>query len=196
MAHKKVAVPPAIPDEETVQQWVDQLAEITKLVGAHGVVLTPAERRRVAKIKKGGKDLLPKLTDMAARHGVQIHGLALADLQPHLDLIARLDPLVTAVQSADTLVSDTTLNAKSQTWKGLSAIYTILSRVAVDNPALRDELTSTTAFFKAPRPKTTSAKKKDAALATKAAATETTPVGVTPVVTAAAVPTSSTPTQG
>ena len=112
----------------------------------------------------------------------------------HLDLIARLEPLGSALQSANTLVSDTTLNAKSQTWKGLSSIYTILSRVAVDNPTLRDELTSTTAFFKAPRKKG-QAKKKDAESAT-AAAPKVTPKGVPEVATVAAVPPSSTPTPG
>jgi len=72
----------------------------------------------VAKLRKGGKDLLPALTEMATRHGVQITGLASADLQPHLDVITRLESLGSALQSANTLVSDTTLNSKSVAWKG------------------------------------------------------------------------------
>ena len=189
----KKAVPPVIPDEASIQQLIDQLAQVAQVVGSHGVVLTPQERRRVAKIRKGGKDLLPKLTDMAARHGVQIAGLAPTDLQPHLDLIARLDPLVTALQSATTLVGDTTLNAKSQTWKGLSSIYTILSRVAVDNPVLRDELTDTTTFFKVTRKKGTT---KKAAVPAPVVAPETTYASVDPVATVAAVPTSPSQAQG
>ncbi len=87
------------------------------------MILTPAERKRVAKLRRGGKELLPKLTSLAAQHGVQVAGLSSADLQqPHLDLIARLEPLGNALQSAATLVGDTTLNAKSQAWKGLSGV--------------------------------------------------------------------------
>jgi hypothetical protein len=193
MKTKKVAVPPVLPDEGSIQELVEQLAGVTKVVGSQGVVLSPAERRRVAKLRKGGKDLLPTLTGMAARHGVQITGLSAADLQPHLDLVTRLEPLGSALQSANTLVSDTTLNAKSVAWKGLSSIYTILSRVAVDNPALRDELTSATAFFKEPRAKGNAAKK--AVAQTAVAAPESTPESVPAVATPAAVPT-STPSHG
>jgi hypothetical protein len=192
MKSKKTVTTPVLPDESDVQSMVTQLAGVTQLVGSNGVVLTPQERRQVAKLRKGGKDLLPKLTDMAARHGVQITGLSPADLQPHLDLVSRLEPLGAALSAANTLVSDTTLNAKSQAWKGLSTIYTVLSRVARDNPTLRGELQSTTEFFKEPRKK--AAEKKKTVDEAVAKATSAQPSA--PAAQAAAPAPSSVPTHG
>ena len=148
MTTKKVTATP-VPAETEIQKWVDQLGGIGQLVGAQGVILTPKARLRMAKALKGGKDLLPSLLRMAARHGVQVAGLAPADLQPHLDQVANLEPLLAALQSATTLVGDTTLQAKSQMWKRTTALYTILSRMALDNPTLRDELQPATEFFAA-----------------------------------------------
>jgi hypothetical protein len=132
-----------------------------------------------------------------ARHGVQVTGLAPADLQPHQDLVTNLEPLGAALQSAATLVGDTTLQAKSQTRKGTTALYTILSRVALDNPTLRDELQ--------PARKGKSGTKKAETAASPApsevpaeAAPEVAPSatsGAAPATTPAAVP-SSTPTRG
>ena len=209
MKTKKVTAT-ALPPETEIQKWVAQLGGIAQLVGTQGAVLTPQARRQMAKALKGGKDLLPSLQRMAARHGVQVSGLAPADLQPHLDLVTTLEPLGAALQSAATLVGDTTLQAKSLTWKGTTALYTILSRMARTNPTLRDELQPATAFFAAAKKgskaaKGTSGTKMSAAATPPASsdvAVEAAPEAAPSVANGAAKPEataavpSSTPTQG
>jgi hypothetical protein len=137
--------------------------------------LTTKERRQQLKLRVGGVDTARTLATLAIRYKVDSTVDVPAMLQ-NVTQLEQLQPLLDSSTNLTEIVHDKVLVAAGDTWASATTIYTVLQRMALDDPRLADELAPVAAKF---------AKKKSKG-ATQPAATataSTTPATVTASVT-------------
>ena len=108
--------------------------------------LTPTERKRMLKLRTGGVDTTRTLATLATRYKVD----STVDVPAMLQNVAQLEELAPLLDSATNLmqiVHDQVLVAAGDSWKSATTIYTMLQRMALDDPRLADELAPVAAMF-------------------------------------------------
>jgi hypothetical protein len=153
--------------------------------------LTPLDRKRSAKIRRGGQQVVPTIAAVATKYGIVTTLTNGPALTAQLARVQSLDALLGASVDSHAKISDAHFSATGDMWKSARALYVVLKTVAKADPSVAPELKSVEEWFrrnKSPVTETTPT------AATPVAAT-TTPSATAPVVTpaAAAVATAITP---
>ena len=109
--------------------------------------MTPTDRVRSAKLRKGGETVIPTVAALATQFGLTVPGhptaTMLAQLKQAQDLIPLHKQMVTALKQ----VEDSIFLGNSQSWASATVHYSMLSRLAKKNGDLRKALVPTTQFF-------------------------------------------------
>lgn len=145
MATRKIETP--VPSPGDIARCVEGLEITTEVLGDWAVALSPTDRQRELKLRRGGERFVPMIMDLGARYGVSVLGAEHRSATELLDLVARLDPLAARLRAMTDLVTTTIMRARADAWQAATATYTALSRVSSRNPSLLAELAPATAFF-------------------------------------------------
>jgi hypothetical protein len=173
-----------------VEESIQLLAQAKTAIGTVQR-LTPADRRRLAKNRRGGQQVVPTIAALATKYGIATPTTTGTVLNAQLARVQELDPLVTASVDAHSQFSDAHLGASTAMWTSARTLYAMLKPAALTDPSLAAELKSVEEWFR---------RRKSSATGTST--TSTTPVAATtaasalaPVVTpaAAAAATAMTP---
>jgi hypothetical protein len=163
-----------------VEESIKLLAQAKTAIGTVQR-FTPADRRRAAKNRRGGQQVVPTIAALAIKYGIVTPSTNGTALTTQLARVQELDPLVTASVDAHSLISDAHLGASTAMWTSARTLYAMLKPVALTEPGLAAELKSVEAWFRRRK-----------SPVTETSATPTTPVAAaTPA--AAAVATALTP---
>jgi hypothetical protein len=108
--------------------------------------LTPKERQRQLKLRTGGVDTARTLATLATRYKLDTTVDVPAMLQ-NLAQLEQLQPLLDSATNLQQIVHDQVLVAAGDSWKSATTIYTMLQRMALDDPRIADELAPVAAKF-------------------------------------------------
>jgi hypothetical protein len=125
---------------------VATLDAMASRIGQGAKRLTTKERRQQPKLRTGGVDTTRTLATLATRYKVD----STVDVPAMLANVAQLEKLQPLLDSATNLmqiVHDQVLVAAGDSWKSATTIYTMLQRMALDDPRLADELAPVAAKF-------------------------------------------------
>jgi hypothetical protein len=136
-----------VPSPELVTHWLSEIDGLVTELGSYLDALTPDQRRRELKIRKGGERHIPLIADTATRYGLSFPGGTADEIRANLDVISALSPVLTRLQAASGIVGDTIFRARGNAWRGTTSAYTMLSRMAKNVPSIAREIAPATEFF-------------------------------------------------
>jgi hypothetical protein len=142
-----------VPSTQTVNQLLDQLIQIILALRAFCVTLSPDERRRQLRMRRGAEPHIARVHDLAAKYKVDIPGIPLQGMTNDLDLYTLLRPFEDNFRAGVTLAEHTAGQAESEAWEAFLAYYATLSGMAAHLPQLATELDPVTKFMAQRRPK-------------------------------------------
>ncbi len=134
-----------------------QIEESIKLFGqakaAIGTVqrLLPLERMRTAKIRRGGRAVVPMIAAVAKNYGIVAPTLDGDALNAKLSNVQSLDPLLNAASEAHETIADAHFNASNDLWTSARTLYGQLKKVAETNASVATELKPVTEWFRQQR---------------------------------------------
>jgi hypothetical protein len=132
--------------EAAVADAVSQIAALQTTVGVDPVI-TPAQKQRATKMRKGGEPIAATLGALAQQHQIESPALQVAPMTAALGKAAALQPLVTAVASFSKRLDDMVFEAQSGAWATALQLYAVLRRMAATDSALSTALGPVTAFM-------------------------------------------------
>jgi hypothetical protein len=178
------------PSQKKVSSSSTPIDESTKLIAqatkAIGPVqrLSPLQRRRSAKIRRGGHQVVPLIAAVATKYGITAPAMTGVALSASLARVQALDPLLSASAESHATISDAHFNASNEMWTSARALYKMLKTVGATNPSIATELKPVEEWFRVQR----AAKKQAESTSTTPATAGTT----TSTTTAPAATTSAT----
>jgi hypothetical protein len=158
----------------------EQIADVQRAVGlaskpfATLTRLTPAERKRNLKIRRGGHQVVPVVAELAAKYGVEAPDMSGDALAASFATSQELGALLSNVALLHATVSDAQFNVQGSLWKHTMSLYGMLRNAASGNPDIANELKPVEEWFR---------RRKSAA--------STQPAATAPAATAATVSTSA-----
>jgi hypothetical protein len=163
-------------DTSAIQKLVEEAQASLGSVGR----LTPIERKRALKLKRGAHQVLPLIASIARKYSVQAPGASVDDMESNIAYAQSLEPVLGAVGVLQGTLSDAHLSAQSSAWMTGTVSYSMLKKASKANVSIANELAPVTEWFRQNHvsKKKTDAKKAETAKATAAA--EATEAQVTP----------------
>lgn len=143
----KNRVSSVIPSAEEMQQLVKDLEAFAAKIEKFTIMLSSEERQRTTKMRAQGERIAEQVGRLAVRHQVALPHISADDINKDLALVQRLAPLVPLLQSLSQRVTDTILQAQSESWRDALALYAALSRLSRFDPELEAALKPIVEFF-------------------------------------------------
>jgi hypothetical protein len=137
----------SVSSDPLIEKACAALDGLSQELAGRMVALSPSDRQHLPRIRKGWEGLVPKLADLAERYGVTIPGVSIDAMVSAAQNAQGLAPLAGRVAKLNQSLADTTLLAQGTTWKGATALYTVLSRAVLIHPELGAEMAPMRAFF-------------------------------------------------
>jgi hypothetical protein len=119
-----------------LKKCVELRAEVSKL----GIVLSPEQRKRRLRMRKGAMSLVPLLMSLVKKHGLEVASVPIAGMQADARLATELSPFEDHVTALSQLIVDTITEAEHELWQAFLMYYGILKSAAVRIPELKAEL--------------------------------------------------------
>lgn len=110
--------------------------------------MNTAERKHVVKLKVGTSLVVPTITVLIEKYGLQTEHVSMDESSSLLTYASSLRPLVGPVEALLQTIKDEILRSEANAWTSLSVSYGMLQKVAVAVPALATELAGVQAWFR------------------------------------------------
>ena len=157
------------------------IAQATKALGPVQR-LSPLQRRRSAKVRRGGHQVVPLIAAVATKYGITAPAMSGVALSASLARVQELDPLLSASAESHATISDAHLTASNEMWTSARALYRMLKTVGTTNPSIATELKPVEEWFRIQR----AAKKQPADTSTTTATAGTSAATTAPAATTSA----------
>ncbi len=129
-----------LPSPEKIQAMLKKCIELRTEVSKLGIVLSPDQRKRRLRMRKGAMALVPLLISLVKKQGLEVASVPLAGMQADARLSAELSPFEDHVTALSQLILDTITEAEHELWQAFLMYYGILKSTAVRVPELKAEL--------------------------------------------------------
>jgi hypothetical protein len=113
--------------------------------------LTPMERVRGIKLRRGGHQIIPTIAEVATKYGVAAPDMAGSDLDASFATAQDLAAVVRTAELVLRTAMDAQFNANGETWRAATSLYTMLKAAARSNPDIADEIAPIGEWFRARR---------------------------------------------
>jgi hypothetical protein len=143
MSNKKTSI---VTKPKDIQVASALLEKVSGLVPS--VALTSAERRRIAKMHRGGHQIVERVAQLASQYGVEVTDRGGDDLAALLDSATRLRGLLVQVEMLRTALKDAILRSESDAWTPTLAAYAALVGIGKARPELRAGLADVESWFR------------------------------------------------
>ena len=114
---------------------------------AGGPSLTPDQKRRAARARKGSERIVQSLAQLASSHGLDSSALNSSDMLERLDTATKLMPTVTRLTKVLKQTSDAQFVAQNDAWAMARQFYALLQTRASSDGTLAVALAPVTDFF-------------------------------------------------
>jgi hypothetical protein len=178
-------------------------ADAAALATAHGLVkqvakilgpapsLTVTDRKRTAKLRKGGETVIPTVATLAEQFGLKVASHPTDAMVTKAQRAHALLPLHKLLVATTKQVADQMFSANAESWQAATVHYSMLRRLARTNGDLESALTPVTQFFAHRSPEVV--KEEDANRGHRKGAKAKPAAAPAPVTEHAAVETAATP---
>jgi len=154
-AMNTTAAPPAVaastPVSSTfaarVQHAAALINEAVTVLNLGETALSPEDKRRSLKLKKGGEVIVPQLAVLSARYGVEVPSRPTEAMTASLQLAEELEPLRATIAEISSIVEGAYASSRSETWKTATSLYSMLKKGSVREPMLGAALQPLQAYF-------------------------------------------------
>jgi hypothetical protein len=99
--------------------------------------LSPKERQRAVKARRGAQQVVPRVAQLASQYGVELQDMSGDDLVALMETAARLRELLASVETLRSSLKDAILRSESEVWSYTTAAYGALRRIARARPIIR-----------------------------------------------------------
>jgi hypothetical protein len=133
--------------QAAIASCVADLGRHTVTVSGGVKPLSMQERKHMPRPRKDGASIAREIAQLATKYGVT----GIVDVDGMLSAVTQaeqLAPLDKAAANFSVLVHDRAFAAESASWKSATTGYTVLKRMAKDNPDLARDLTGVAATLK------------------------------------------------
>jgi hypothetical protein len=119
--------------------------------------LTPKERLRVLKPRRGGRQVVVRVAELASQYGLELEDMSGDEIVALMDSAARLRGLLAAIEQLRASVKDAVLRSENEAWKYTIAAYGALRGIAKARPVLGTSLVEVEEAFRSRRRRVTHA---------------------------------------
>jgi len=133
--------------QSDIDSCVTDLGRLTATVSNGAKALSAQERKRMPRPRKDGASIAREIAQLATKYGVD----GIVDATGMVNAVTdseRLAPLDKAAANFSVLVHDRAFTADAAAWKSATTGYTMLKRMAKDNPDLARDLSGIAASLK------------------------------------------------
>jgi len=133
-----------------VDSCVTELGRLSATMSNGVKPLSAQDRRRLPRSRKDGASIAREIAQLAMKYGVN----GIVDTEGMLGAVTdaeRLAPLDKVAANFSVLVHDRAFAAEAAAWKSATTGYTMLKRLAKDNPDLARDLVGIAATLKRPK---------------------------------------------
>ena len=110
--------------------------------------LTPTDRKRMVKIRRGAHQVIPTIAILAQKFAIEAPGLQVDDMLSNLQQATDLEPLLNAVAAFHQTLKDAHLAASGAAWKTAMVTYVMLRSAGEANRRVGDELVPVQQWFR------------------------------------------------
>ena len=133
-----------------IEESTNLLVQATKAIGPVQR-LSPLERRRSAKARRGGHQVVPLIAAVATKYGITAPAMSGDALSASLARVQALDPLLSASAESHATIFDAHFQASNEMWTSARALYRMLKTVGHTNPSIATELKPVEEWFRVQR---------------------------------------------
>jgi hypothetical protein len=130
-----------------VTQAVALLATIDSALALADPTLTPQDKRRSSKLRKGGEKYVAQIGGLTQQYDLETPAMQVATMLMLLAKAGVLQPLADHLTSLTKVVNDTIFASQSQAWNMALQYYQLLKRYSVQNGNLQLALQPITDFL-------------------------------------------------
>jgi hypothetical protein len=125
----------------------DTVAQIETALGDQTRVLSPADKKRSLRLRKGAEQVMQHIVELVQQYKLDSEGLHSEELLAQMERLAALRPLETQLTQIATRVSNERFLVGSDAWSMALAFYAMLQRRALDDANLTEALGPIGDFF-------------------------------------------------
>jgi hypothetical protein len=148
---KKPSTKTASSSSAPIDESIKLIARATKAIGPIQR-LSPLERIRSAKIRRGGHQVVPLIATVATKYGIDAPNISGDALDASLAHVQLLDALLSATTEFHAMISDAHFSASNGMWSSARSLYAMLKAVAKTNPSIATELQPVEEWFSYRKP--------------------------------------------
>jgi hypothetical protein len=146
MSQKKTTPKSSVSGSNPLDEAMSLVKQIVGIVG-EVPALTATDRKRSAKLRKGGETVIPTVAALSDQFGLNVTSYPTSTMTAKAKQAASLIPLHKLLIAATKQVADQMFAANSESWKGATVHYTMLKRLSRTNGDLAEALTPVRQFF-------------------------------------------------
>ena len=130
-----------------IDSCVTEIGRLTATISRGGKTLTKQEKQRMPRSRKDGASIAREIAQLAKKYGVD--GIVdVTGMLSSVDDSERLAPLDKVAANFSVLVHDRAFASDAAAWKSATTGYTLLKRMAKDNPDMARDLEGVAASLK------------------------------------------------
>jgi hypothetical protein len=153
---KKASTNPAPSSSTPIDETIQLIARATEALGPIQR-LSPLERIRSAKIRRGGHQVVPLIATVATKYGIDAPNISGDALDASLEHVQSLDALLSATAELYATISDAHFSASNGMWSSARSLYGMLKAVAKTNASIATEIRPVEEWFRYRKPAPTPA---------------------------------------
>jgi hypothetical protein len=136
-----------IPSEREIAARRDETRAVIHGMERYTVELTVEQRKHLPKMRAHGEQMVPLIAQLARDYGIKVPGMDAEQMLADLTLAERVKPAQAEAAALAQRLDDTVLEAQGECWTAATALYSVLSSMAVRDGELANRLRPVTDFF-------------------------------------------------
>jgi hypothetical protein len=136
-----------VPKQQKLDAIMAQLISVIKDLTEFCVTLHSDDRSSLLHPRRGGEAKVEFAADLCTRYEVKLKNVPVDGMLNDLRLARQIRPFIALLQSALTLVQDTSSQAQSEYWQAFLALYGALVKTSEHDPMLAAEVDDLVKFM-------------------------------------------------
>lgn len=142
-----------VPADTKLAELMKQLGEVVSEFKKFTITLSPEERQRLLKPRKGADEHIKRIYEVAKKYSLTLPHAPLDNMMSDVKLEQALAPFEDLFSLGLQMMSDTGMQASTESWQAFLSYYSVLSSMAERNPTIAHEISSTVEFMRVYRTK-------------------------------------------
>ncbi len=133
--------------EAELNELNDHVLGITNILKSKGVDLSPTERTKLVRPRKGSEETMRTLFSIAKDFGLSLDAHKVEDAEVDMTIKHQLSDVIVRLKAATQLANDTYSLARSEAWSAFLDYYAVLNAMALRNPSIATRMKAIVDFM-------------------------------------------------